>query len=131
MPNRDGTDCSNTECHNYRKSANDNIFSTNEKKIPNNSGEIHADEKYLLNNSALSIPNFPGSKTRCMIDYLKSSLRENPGHFILHVGTNDLNSTRSLELIAKSIVNLAASLKNENHNVGISNIIVRTDNQEL
>ena len=73
----------------------------------------------------------PGAKTRCMKDYLKPSLRENPDHFILHVETNDLNSEQSPELNAKSIADLSASLKNENLDVSISNIIVRTDNQEL
>ena len=58
--------------------------------------------------------------------YLKPSLRENPDHFILHVGTNDLNFEQPPELIAKSIANLAASLKNENHDVSISNIILHT-----
>ena len=45
--------CSNTECHSYRKSANDSILSTNEKKTHSNSGEIHTDEKDLLNNNVL------------------------------------------------------------------------------
>ena len=77
------------------------------------------------------VRNLLGAKTRCMKDYLKPSLRENPDHFILHVETNDLNSEQSPELIAKSIADLSASLKNENLDVSISNIIVRTDNQEL
>ena len=77
------------------------------------------------------VRNFPGAKKRCMEDYLMPSLRENPDNFILHVGTNDLNSQRSPELIAKSIAHLVASLKNENQDVSIPNIIARTDNQEL
>ena len=57
---------------------------------------------------------------------------KNLDHFILHVGINDLNSERSPELTAKSIADLLASLKNKNHDdVRISNITVRTDNQEL
>ena len=68
---------------------------------------------------------------RWMKDYLKHSLRENPNHFILHVVTNDLNSKRSPELIDKSIADLAALLKNENHDVSISNIIVRTEKKHL
>ena len=46
-----------------------------------------------------------------MKDYMKPSLGENPDHFILHVGTNDLNSERSPELISKSIADLATKLK--------------------
>ena len=60
--------------------------------------------------------NFPGSKTRCMKDNLKPPLR---------------CCGRSPELIVESIADLAASLKAENHEVSISNIIVRTHNQEL
>ena len=44
-----------------------------------------------------------------MKDYMKPSLRENPDHFILHLGTND--TERSPELIAKSIEDLATTLK--------------------
>ena len=35
---------------------------------------------------------FPGTKMRCMKDYLKPLLREKPDHSIFNVGTNDLNS---------------------------------------
>ena len=52
-----------------------------------------------------------------------------PDHTILHVGTNDLNSDRPSDLIAKSItiVDLAIVLKNSQQNVSISNIIIRND----
>ena len=67
-----------------------------------------------------------------MKDYYENpSLRDNPGHFILHVGTNDLNKERSLELVAKSIVNLATTLKGNSRDVIVSNVIVRTDNSNL
>ena len=61
-----------------------------------------------------------------MKNYLKL-FRENPDHFILHEGKNDLDSEWFPELIAKLIADLAASLKNENHDVTISTIIVGTD----
>ena len=38
-------------------------------------------------------------------------MREKPGHTILHVGTNDLNRDRPSDLIAKSIVDLAVTLR--------------------
>ena len=63
--------------------------------------------------------HFSGAKVRCMKDYLKPSLRENPDHFVLHVGTDDLDSDRSPDLIAKSIVNVASSLKTDKHEVTI------------
>ena len=52
---------------------------------------------------------------------------ENPEHFILHIATNDLNSKRSPELIAKSIVDAACSLKNESHNLCVSSLVIRND----
>ena len=62
---------------------------------------------------------------------MKPSLRENPNHFILRVGTNNLNTRRSPELIAISIVDLARTLKGNSRDVIVSNIIVRTDNSNL
>ena len=62
-----------------------------------------------------------------MKDYLKPSLRENADHFVFHVGTNDLDSDRSPDLIAKSIVGVASSLKTGKHDVTILNIIARND----
>ena len=62
---------------------------------------------------------------------MKLPLRKKPDQFILHVGTNDVNSERYSDLTVKPIADLVASLKNENHDVSISNIIVHTDNLEL
>ena len=75
--------------------------------------------------------NFSSARKKCMKDYLKPSLRENPDHFILHVGGNDLNTERSLELITESIVDLATALKGNSRDVSVSNITVCTDNSNL
>ena len=65
-----------------------------------------------------------------MKDYIKSSQRENLDHYILHVGTNDLCLDKSPELIAKSIIDLALTLKSDSHDVSVSNII-RNDSDTL
>ena len=62
---------------------------------------------------------------------IKPSQRENSDHYVLHFGTNDLCLDRSPELIAKSIIDLALTLKNESHDVSVSNIIVRNDSDTL
>ena len=49
----------------------------------------------------------------------------------MHVGTNDMSSDKSPEEIARSIIDLATSTKNENHDVSISNIIIRVDGKKL
>ena len=58
---------------------------------------------------------------------LKPSLRKHPDHIVLYMGTNDLDSYRPLDLIAKSIVNVVSSTQNHKHDVTVSNIISRAD----
>lgn len=57
-----------------------------------------------------------------MKHHTKISLKENPNHFILYTNKNDLYSDRSLGLIARFIVNIAALLNNKNQDVTISKI---------
>ena len=56
---------------------------------------------------------------------MKPSLRKDPNHIILHVGTNDLILDRTSQDIATSIVNLACSIKDDICHVSISNIILK------
>ena len=74
--------------------------------------------------------SFPGAKRSCMKDNVKPFLRSTPNHFILHFGTSDLNPNQTSEVIAKEIVHLPTSLKNNQHDVSVSNIL-RTDNSKL
>ena len=37
------------------------------------------------------VKSFPGAKTSCMKDFVKLTLRRPSKHFILRVGTNDIN----------------------------------------
>ena len=60
-----------------------------------------------------------------MKDHVKPSLRSTPNHFILHVGTNDLNSDQT-----SAVIDLATSLKNNQHDVSVSKITLRTDNSK-
>ena len=78
----------------------------------------------LQGNCKAYVKHFSAAKTKCMKDYIKHLQRENSDHYILHVGTNDLCLDRSPELIAKSIIILALTLKSESHDVSVSNIIV-------
>ena len=64
---------------------------------------------------------------RYMKEHVKPLLRKKPDHIALHVDTNDLVSDRPPDLIAKSIVDVASSMKNENHDVTVFNIIARAD----
>ena len=71
------------------------------------------------------------AKTTCMTDYVKPSVWSSPDHFILHVSTNDVLSDKLSEEIARLIIDLATSIKNEKHDVSISNIIIRADGKKL
>ena len=81
--------------------------------------------KKLNANCKVFVKTFSGAKTTCMHDYVKPSVRNSPDHFILHVGTNDLSSDKSPEEIARSIIDLATSIKNN------SNIIIRVEDKKL
>ena len=73
------------------------------------------------------VRNFPGATTQSMADYMKPSIRVKPNHFILHAGTNDLNSNRPPDEIAKAIIDLALELKSEKSGVSALSIIMRAD----
>ena len=66
-----------------------------------------------------------------MNDYVKPSVRSSPGNFNLHVVTNDLSSNKLSEEIARSITDLKTSIKNEKHDVSISNIIILKTSKKL
>ena len=53
-----------------------------------------------------------------MNDYIKPALPEDSNHFILYIETNDItNTSKSEELIAQEILELALKLKSEKHDV--------------
>ena len=71
--------------------------------------------------------DFPGSGVRCIQDYVRPTLRENPDHIIIHIGTNDLASNIPAEKVAESIIDLASTLKSDSCSVAICSITVRND----
>ena len=79
-----------------------------------------------LDKCKVFVKSVSGAKVRCLKDHMKPSLCENPDNFVLHIGTNDLNSDTSPGL-AKSITDVGSSLKNDSHDVSISSIVVRND----
>ena len=72
--------------------------------------------------------SFSGATVQCKAEYVKPSLRDKPNHLILHVGTNDLNTSKTAESIATSIVEQAITVKDDHHDVSLSNIVIRRDN---
>ena len=63
-----------------------------------------------------------------MHDHIKPTIREfNPNHIILHVGTNELKSSKTASQMTRSVIDLALSLKSEINTVTISLIVPRKD----
>ena len=63
-----------------------------------------------------------------MYDHVKPTIREfNPNYIILHVGTNELKSSKTASQISRSIIDLALSLQSETNAVTISLIVPRKD----
>ena len=87
--------------------------------------------KKVKSDCKIFVKHFSGATTNSMGDYMKPSLRKDPNDIILHIGTNDLILVSTSQDNASSIVNLACSMKGENCDVSISNIIVRTDNKKF
>ena len=67
--------------------------------------------KRLQSECKVYVKQFSDARAKFKKGYMKPLLRKNYDHFIIHVGTNDLNMEISPELIAKSIVGLPTTLK--------------------
>ena len=80
-----------------------------------------------MDNCKVYVKDFPGARVRCMQDYVRPTLKENPDHIIIHVGTNDLASNTSAEKVTESKIDLAPTLKSDSCSVAISSITVRND----
>ena len=75
----------------------------------------------LTSNERVYVKSFPGATIRDMHEYAMLSMRYNPNLIALHVGTNDLCSTKSPNDIAHEIIELSM----------ISSIVARKDNRSL
>ncbi|XP_028419222.1 uncharacterized protein LOC114544950 [Dendronephthya gigantea] len=75
---------------------------------------------------------FPGATVTDMEDFVKPLTRRTPDKMILQVGTNDLSHCTP-KVIADSIVNIVTQVKEDSPgtDVGISAILVRSDNHDL
>ena len=79
--------------------------------------------KYLI-----KVRSCSAAKVSCMVDHVKPTLRDGkPDHIILQAGTNDLGTEKTVSEIAKSIMDLTASLKNNDNSVIVSDIVPRFD----
>ena len=74
---------------------------------------------------------FSLAKTSDMEYYITPTKRDfDPGIYILHFDTNDLNLGDTPEEITEHIVNIVTSLKTENNTAVISNIVLHGDSEK-
>ena len=50
-----------------------------------------------LKNYRVRVMSFSGATVQCIADYVKPSLCDKPSHLILHIGINDLNSSKTVD----------------------------------
>ena len=62
-----------------------------------------------------------------MADYAKPSLRYKPNHLILHIRANHISSSKTAESIANLTVEQTITLKDDHHDVSVSDVVVRKD----
>ena len=84
--------------------------------------------KKLDNKQKVYVRQFSGSKVSCMKDYVKPSILENnPDNILFHVGTNDVPSDKTPQVIAQSVVDLEKTVANDNLQVTVSCIVPPND----
>ena len=72
---------------------------------------------------------FSSAKVRCMHDHIKPTVTDfNLNHIILHCRTNDPSSERTASQIARSITELALSLKSQDNKISISLVVAKNEN---
>ena len=75
-----------------------------------------------LDNCKVHVKNFSGAKIKCMDDYAQPTIRTNPDHIVIHIGTNDLPSKKP-----RDNVDLALKLKSDTCQVSLSNLRTQSD----
>ena len=81
------------------------------------------DLSHSLENCKVLVKNFPGARVKCIQDYLRPSLRENPHHLIIHIGTSNIITTNKQPgQILKLVVKLTLLVKSDSCDVALSNI---------
>ena len=75
-----------------------------------------------LDNCKVYVKSFSEAKIKCMEDYAQLTIRTNPDHIVIRVGTNNLSSKKVSAEISSTIVDLALKLKSDTCQVSVSNL---------
>ena len=109
------------------QNCNETVFTTGDNIVKKLGGFLltrKPNYKCLVKVRLISSP-----KVRCMHDHVKPSVRGfNPDHIILNCGINDLSSEKTTIQIARSIIEIALTLKSQDNKISISVVLRRNDN---
>ena len=75
--------------------------------------EKHKMKKEMKSNENIFIKSFPGAVISDMYDYSRPSKKHSPDLFILHVGANELRSSKTAEELSNELLKLASDLKTD------------------
>ena len=79
-----------------------------------------------INKYIVKVRPFSSVKVQCRYNHVKPTIRDmSPDHVILRFGTNDWNSGKASSQVARSIIDLAVSLKTKTNTITISLILSR------
>ena len=81
----------------------------------------------MKNNETIYVKSLSGAKIADMRDHAKPSQHYNPDEIILHMGSNDLLTPKTAEVISDEIIKLAPELKTDENDIIVSDIIGRND----
>ena len=113
--------------HHYRKTVKETVFILGDSMVKKFNGFLLA--RKLNYKCLVKVRPFSLVKVRCMHDHVKTTvINFNPDRIILHCGTNDLNSEQTASQIARSIIELALSLKSKDNKISVSLIVPTNDN---
>ena len=97
------------------------IFIAGDSMIKDVKGWLLSRQKYV------KVYSFSGADTHDMFDFIKPLLSKNPDEIILHIGTNNLQSTLSPEQIVDEILKLRMIIVSFGIHCTISTLVKRDD----
>ena len=86
-------------------------------------------KKALKTDDRICVRSVASATSTQMIHYAQCVLEENPDKVILHVGTNDINSTKSTDEIANKIMEVVDVIQQRDKEVIVSALIRRNNNE--
>ena len=89
--------------------------------------ETHKMQQCLKTNNKIYVKCFRGAVTEEFYDYVRPSQKYSPELYVMHIGSNDLRSSKTPDQISEEVITFAKSIKTDTNDVVISSITARND----